>query len=67
MPSNRLEITTAGYDTKEILYFSPGMYACGKIEDGVELEHGNDGGWVISFFDLESMYKAAKIARNINT
>jgi hypothetical protein len=35
----------------------------GTIRDGVAFEHDNDGWWVLSFKDLESIYLAAKKAR----
>ena len=39
---------------------------CGSIENGVGFEHVGDrheGGWVISFHDLQRIYNAALTAR----
>lgn len=54
------------------LAVDPGSHRCGHIEDGVSLSHWLceepnryqvDGGWVISFADLEAFYLAAKAHR----
>ena len=43
------------------------LCVCGTITDGIGLELGDDdgfdGGWVISFVDLERIYKRALAAR----
>jgi len=54
----KLAIDVAGHP-EAILYFYPSKIWCGAIEDGVAFAHGNRGGWVISFADLESIYRLA--------
>jgi hypothetical protein len=61
--SDILVIQTAGYSEPDELSFWPGPSKCGEITDGVTLSHAGEGGWVISFADLERMYLAAKEAR----
>jgi hypothetical protein len=52
---------TAGYSVKEVLRVNPQPDAkCGRIEDGVAFRHDREGGWVLSFKDLESIYLRAK-------
>ena len=56
---------TAGYDNPDIIRFHPGPTSCGDIKDGVSLEHGTEGSWVLAFKDLETMYKLAAKARGL--
>jgi hypothetical protein len=53
--SNYIVVKTAGHP-KATLGFWP-RSACGEILDGVGFNHGGEGGWVISFKDLERLYK----------
>ena len=57
-----MRIKVAGH-SEPFLIFDPGRWQCGTIIDGVSLEHGTQGGWVIAFRDLEKMYLRAKEAR----
>jgi L-ascorbate metabolism protein UlaG (beta-lactamase superfamily) len=60
-----------GHTDGDTLTVSPGPCSIGRAEDGpahgtddgVALEHGRAGAWVISFADLERIYFAAKAAR----
>jgi len=66
-------IETAGH-TFRWLAVEPGIHRCAGIEDGVALAHWNceeprgrgqaEGGWLISFADLEAFYLAAKAHRD---
>lgn len=49
--------------TEKTLAFRPGVSVCGNIRDGVSFANGNEGGWVISFEDLEEMYILAVMKR----
>ena len=59
-------VDVAGHEYP-LLRFGP-KSRCGEIEDGVSFSHaGNkdaEGGWVISFADLEAMYNFAKSWRS---
>jgi hypothetical protein len=57
------EILTQGYDAKDVLRFQPARTSCGKIKDGVALEHNKEGGWIISYKDLIEMARLATEAR----
>jgi hypothetical protein len=59
-----MKFKTAGYSVTNNLHFSPGPSHCGRVKDGVVLEHDNEGGWLLAFKDLEKMYLAAKAARS---
>lgn len=56
-------ITESQGHTNETFRFNPGVSRCGGIHDGVTFEHGNEGGWVVSFAALEQMYLLAKERR----
>lgn len=50
------------------LHITTGKVECGSIRNGIGLWFGNaqkpvEGGWVVSFSDLEKVYAAAKKAR----
>ena len=60
----KLKFKTAGKDIYDVLYFSPGISKCGKIEDGVSFSdwQGN-GWWVLDYKDLLIMAAIAKAIR----
>jgi hypothetical protein len=63
---NFMQIKAAGLSSGNKMTFCPGICRCGDIHDGVSLDTGR-GAWVISFFDFESMYLAAKDRRSVPT
>lgn len=60
---NTATFIVAGYTPHE-LHFSAGPVNCGRITDGVSMEHGNEGKWVIDYKDLQTMYEMAIAARD---
>lgn len=63
-----IEIEVAGH-TKPRLRVYTGVSMCGEIKDGITLSHAgltkfsSEGGWVVSFADLEKVYLAARAFR----
>lgn len=65
-------VGVAGH-SHDVLAVNTNRIRCGQIEDGVSFSHWRvkepkghadaEGGWVISFADLESIYLAAKSVR----
>ena len=54
--------TVAGHPETR-LQFWPGPVECGYIIDGISLEHGDKGGWVVDYQDLKTMYEMATSVR----
>jgi len=59
-----MEVDTAGLGGEEKMYFEP-MAQCGSITDGISISIRPvlEGGWVISFKDLEQVYETIKRIR----
>jgi len=59
--SKTITVKTVG-DTEKTLTVYP-VSKCGRITDGVALENGNTGGWVISYTDFLKIERLVKRAR----
>ncbi len=60
----RFELETVGHPEGNLICSS--LYSsCGNMEDGegISLEFGKQGSWVVSFKDLESLYHMARMTR----
>jgi hypothetical protein len=59
------KVKTAGYSSEGTLIVDVGVWVCGDIADGISFQHGvRAGGWVVSFRDIEKIYKMAKAERS---
>ena len=54
---------TAGWSELDELTVDCNICRCGPIRDGISMEHDKSGGFVLSFRDLEDIYKKAKKVR----
>ena len=62
MSKFRFELNTAGHSQGNLVCSS--LHSrCGDIEDGIGLEFGREGSWVIEFTDLETLYHMALVSR----
>jgi hypothetical protein len=61
-PGALVRAEVAGHP-EDVLTIGCGIAKCGFIDDGVWMEHGRSGGWVIPFHALEAAYLAAKAYR----
>lgn len=61
--SEILQFRIRGYSERNTLKVWPGISSSAEIEDGVAMEHDDDGLFVLAFSDLEKIYVAAKHAR----
>ena len=52
--------TAGNYPSDELTVNCPPFNSCGGIKDGLSFRFGNDGPWILSFKDLEAIYKKAK-------
>lgn len=59
--THRVQVKVAGHSSPTLGFWPTSR--CGDIEDGVGFNHAGEGGWVISFKDLERLYELAKQAR----
>ena len=64
MSEGELIYKTAGYSDDDKLTVDVGRAKCGEITDGIGFVHDRDGGWVLSFEDLEQIYLLNKSYRD---
>jgi hypothetical protein len=58
--NNEIVLQCAGHTEGDEMYASPTVHLCGRIIDGISIRFSDKTGrWVISFADLERLYKAA--------